>query len=948
MDIVSADFGGRRARRQIIRWALLLVIVLVLFQWGPGLTHLYTDWLWFEFDVGFPAVFWTILGTKVGLGIAFGLAFLVLVLGNIEIARRTARRTVWYEEERALRQRIAEAMEYFASRYLYLALVAVAVVVAYGVGKTASNQWSNYLLFRQGEPFGITDPIFGRDVGFYVFRLPFWTYLQEYAYWLLIAVFVTSTAAHYLDKAIRLLRGVPAFAPHVKTHLSVLLALILAAKAFHYRIAAYNLLYSARGATFGASYTDVHAQLLAFNILFVIALACALLMLISIRSRGLWLPLAGIGFLALSSLLLSGVYPAMVQRVQVEPNEFEREKEYIGHTIGFTRQGFGLDAVEQHEMSEVELVTMDAVRSNVPTVENVRLWDYRPLLQTYEKQQELWSYYKFASVDIDRYDVNGERRQVMLAARELYVPGLLEKGWQNERIFNTHGCGVVMSPVSDVIESGLPNYVMKDIPPQSSSGLEVTQPGIYYGELTTDYVIVGTKEDENDYTMREANRVKKTRYSGAGGVPLRSPLARLAVAARFKDVNIIISTIITGDTRALWDRDIGRRARTIAPFLSYDPDPYIVVGDDGRLYWIHDAYTTSRMYPYSDPFPIGGSRLNYIRNSVKVVTDAYEGTVVYYVADPEDPMIRAYQKIFPELFKPMAEMPAGLIKHIRYPEALFDAQSERLTIYHMTDPRVFYNRYEKWQVARESPKSVGPAGRGGPGRGGAGERMQAYYAIIRLPGEAEPEFLLMLPFTPQEKPNMVAWLAARCDGENYGKLLLYNFPKTEQVWGPMQIEASINQDPEISEKISLWNQSGSGVTQGNLLVIPINGSVLYVEPIYLRATQEAIPELKRVIVARGDGRVVMRATLSAALEALLGEPAPKLASLEPRTAEEERAARAKPEEVARVEEAEPSAPPAADAKQLAEEASGQLEEAIQALRKLQETLSRLAEKDAAQ
>jgi uncharacterized membrane protein (UPF0182 family) len=551
-------------------------------------------------------------------------------------------------------------------------------------------------------------------------------------------------------------------------------------------------------------------------------------------------------------------------------------------------------------------------------------------------------------VDIDRYDVNGERRQVMLAARELYVPGLLEKGWQNERIFNTHGCGVVMSPVSDVIESGLPNYVMKDIPPQSSSGLEVTQPGIYYGELTTDYVIVGTKEDENDYTMREANRVKKTRYSGASGVPLRSPLARLAVAARFKDVNIIISTIITGDTRVLWDRDIGRRARTIAPFLSYDPDPYIVVGDDGRLYWIHDAYTTSRMYPYSDPFPIGGSRLNYIRNSVKVVTDAYEGTVVYYVADPEDPMIRAYQKIFPELFKPMAEMPAGLIKHVRYPEALFDAQSERLTIYHMTDPRVFYNRYEKWQVARESPKSVGPAGRGGPGRGGAGERMQAYYAIIRLPGEAEPEFLLMLPFTPQEKPNMVAWLAARCDGENYGKLLLYNFPKTEQVWGPMQIEASINQDPDISEKISLWNQSGSGVTQGNLLVIPINGSVLYVEPIYLRATQEAIPELKRVIVARGDGRVVMRATLSAALEALLGEPAPELASLEPRTAEEERAARAEPEEVARVEEAEPSAPPAAGVRELAEEASGQLDEAIQALTKLQETLSRLAEESAAE
>ncbi len=823
------------------------------------------------------------------------------------------------------------------------------MVVAFGVGKTAAGQWNNYLLFRQGESFGVADPIFGRDVGFYVFRLPFWEYLQEYAYLLFLAVFVISAAAHYLDKAIRVLRGVPAFAPHVKAHLSLLLALILAAKAFDYRIEAYKLLYSARGATFGASYTDVHAQLLAYNGLFVIAIACALVVLASIRVRGLWLPLASLGFLVLCSVLLSAVYPAMVQRVQVEPNEFEREKQYIAHTISFTRQGFGLDKVEQRDLSEVELLTMGAVRDNVPTVENVRLWDYRPLLQTYEKQQELWRYYKFPSVDIDRYYVNGQYRQVMLAARELYVPGLLEKGWQNERIFNTHGCGVVMSPVSDVIESGLPNYVMKDIPPQSSFELGVTEPGIYYGEITTDYVIVGTKEEENDYTLRETNQVKKTRYSGAGGVPIRSPLARLAVAARMKDVNIIISTIITGDTRVLWGRDVGRRARHIAPFLHYDRDPYIVVGDDGRLYWIHDAYTTSDRYPYSDPLPGGGATLNYIRNSVKVVTDAYEGTVVYYVADPEDPMIRAYRGIFPGLFKPMAEMPAGLIAHIRYPEALFNAQSEseRLTIYHMVDPRVFYNRYEKWQVARESPKSVGPTTRVRRG-GAAGEQMEAYYAIIRLPGEEKPEFLLMLPFTPQEKPNMVAWLAARCDGENYGKLLLYNFAKTEQVWGPIQIEASINQDPDISEKISLWNQSGSAVTQGNLLVIPIDGSVLYVEPIYLRATQEAIPELKRVVVARGDGKVVMRQTLSEALEALLGEKAPKLAALEPRRTEPAAPLPAKVEEVAAAEEELPAPPPAVGTRELAREASRELDEAIDALRKLQQTLSKLAERGASE
>jgi uncharacterized membrane protein (UPF0182 family) len=949
MGIVSADFGGRRARRQITRWTIVVLLALIALWWAPGLLYFYTEWLWFRFDVGFPKLFWTIFGTRVGLGVVFGATFLVLVLGNVEVARRMARRTIWYDEERELRQRIAEAMEYFASHYLYLALVAFAVVVAYGVGKDAAGQWSNYLLFRQGEAFGVEDPIFGRDVGFYIFRLPFWRYLQQYAYLVLLAVFVVSAAAHYLDKAIRVLRGVPAFAPHVKTHLSVLLAFILVAKAFDYRIEAFHLLYSDRGATFGASYTDVHAQLLAYNALFVIAIACAVLVLVSIRVRGLWLPLAGLGFLVLSSLLLNVAYPAMVQRVQVVPNEFEREKKYIAYTIDFTRQGFGLDNIERRELEQVELLTMAAVRDHVPTVENVRLWDYRPLLDTYTMQQALWQYYRFPSVDIDRYYIDGQYRQVMLAPRELDVARLPEKGWQNERVFNTHGCGVVMSPVSDVIESGLPNYVMTDIPPQSTFELDVTEPGIYYGELTTDYIIVGTKEEENDYTLRATNQVKKTRYSGPSGVPIRSPLARFAVAARMKDANIIISTTITKDTRVLWGRHIAQRAHRIAPFLTYDGDPYVVVGDDGGLYWIHDAYTASGMYPYSEPMVVNNRPLNYIRNSVKVVTDAYEGTVAYYVADPGDPIVRAYQKIFPELFRPLAEMPAGLIEHIRYPEALFDAQSERLTVYHMTDPRVFYNKYERWQVAHESPKSVGPTSRVRRSGEGGGERMQAYYAIIRLPGEAEPEFLLMLPFTPERKPNMVAWLAARCDGANYGKLLLYDFPKTEQVWGPMQIEASINQDPDISEKISLWNQSGSSVTQGNLLVIPLDGSLLYVEPIYLRATQEAIPELKRVVVARGDGTVVMRTTLTGALEALLGEPAPELAALEPRRATPAGAAPEAVEEAEVPEEAEapPEAPPtpapAAGGRELAEEASRQLDAAIEALRKLQETLGELAE-----
>ena len=965
MGIVSADFGGRRIRRRILRWMLLILLVLVAFWWLPRLLDFYTEWLWFKFDVRFPQVFWTVLTTKIGLGLVFGFSFLILVLGNVEVARRMARRTAWYDEERALRQRMAEVMEYFATRYLYLALAVFALVVAYGVARGAADQWNKYLLFRNGLGFGIEDPVFHRDVGFYVFRLPFWQYLWQWAYLVLWAVFLLSAAAHYLDKAIRVLRGVPAFAPHVKTHLSVLLGAILAVKAIGYKLEAFNLLYSSRGVTFGASYSDVHAQLLAYSVLFWVALGCALLVLISTRFRGLWLPVAAVAFLLVCSLLLRVMYPALVQRIQVEPNEFEKEKEYIAYSIDFTRRGFGLDKIESRDLTHLDALTMDGVRGNVQTVENVRLWDYRPILDTYQNQQAIWDYYRFRSVDVDRYHINGQYRQVMLAARELDMDRLArilrQQTWQNEHIFYTHGHGLVMSPVSDVIGSGLPNYVVKDIPPTSTFGQgEVQQHGIYYGELTNNHVIVGTKEEENDYTLPGTNKVAKTRYSGTGGVPIGSVLPKLATAARFKDVNIIISTIITKDSRILWNRNIAQRARDIAPFLGFDQDPYIVVGEDGRLYWIQDAYTTSDMYPYSDRVRTRFGSFNYVRNSVKVVTDAYDGTVVFYVADAADPIVQTYRRIFPAIFKPIEEMPAGLINHIRYPEALFNTQSERLVIYHMTDPRVFYNRIEKWAIARERPKSFGQGGQFSAGSDASqGEVMQAYYAILRLPGEAEPEYMLMLPFTPEGRPNMSAWLAAMCDGDNYGKLLLYNFPKTEQVWGPIQIEASIDQDNEISAWITLRNREGSAVIRGNLLVIPVDNSILYVEPIYMKATQSPFPELKQVVVARGDGSLAMRETLSGALAALLGEPPPRLAALEPTRITPEAGPPA--EGVAppsAPEAAAPAAPlgPPPDVQALAAQADRHFREALErqregdwagygeSLEKLQQTLDQLVEK----
>lgn len=953
MGIMSADFGGRRLRRRVVRWILLVAAILVFFWLLPGILNLYTEWLWFKHDVRYPSVFITILGTQIGLGIVAGVIFLVLLLGNVELARRLARRALWYDEETALRMRLAEVMEFFVTRYLYLALVILAIIVAYSVGQSTAQHWNDYLLFKHGLPFGIKDPVFNRDVGFYVFRLPFIQYLWQWLYLTLIAVFILSAATHYFDKAIRVLRGTPAFASHVKVHLSILLGLILVVKAIGYRIEAFYLLYSDRGAAFGAGYTDINAQLLAYNILFVIALACAALLLINIYFRGIWLPLAGIGFLAVSSLLLNVIYPNLVQRFQVQPNEFGREAPYISHTIEFTRRGFDLEKVKDRELLKVDLLNMDAVKQNIATVNNIRLWDYRPLLETYRKQQELQPYYTFNTVGIDRYTINGRYRQVMLSARELNTDGLPDKSWQNLHVFYTHGYGVVMSPVSDVVASGLPNYVIKDIPPKSTSGVQVTHPGIYYGEMTNDYIVVGTTMKENDYPLPATNQTAETKYTGKGGVPIGGGLARMAAALRFGDINILISNTITNDSRILWGRNIVERVKHIAPFLSYDRDPYVVIGTDGSLYWIQDAYTLSAMYPYSQPYDTPAGRFNYVRNSVKVVISAYDGTVTYYVADPTDPIVQTYQKIYPAIFRPMAEMPAGLLSHIRYPEDLLNTQSGRLTVYHMKDARAFYNRVEKWEIAQENPKSVGPAE--------SQETMQAYYAIIHLPNKPEPEYLLMLPFTPAGKPNMVAWLAGLCDGDAYGQLLTYYFPKTQQIWGPIQIEAAISQDTEISGFFTLWNQQGSSVIRGNLLVLPVGDSILYVEPIYLRAAQNAIPELKRVIVGRGDGRVVMSPTLSQALATVLGESPPGLIAEQPAWAEVSAvpAPAAKPQPTppgaAKPSTAAP-APPAAptDVRGLAAQADREFKDALdkqrkgdwagygESLKKLQKTLDDLA------
>jgi uncharacterized membrane protein (UPF0182 family) len=549
-------------------------------------------------------------------------------------------------------------------------------------------------------------------------------------------------------------------------------------------------------------------------------------------------------------LLIISIVPGIMQRYIVEPNEVAREAPYIEHNIQFTRQAYGLDNADERDFGQVEPLSVEALEANQATLLNVRLWDYRPLGQTYRQIQEIRLYYGFTDLDIDRYWIDGQYRQVILAARELDQSQLQSVTWVNQHLQFTHGYGVVMNPVNEVTPEGLPQLWIKDLPPSISVPLAINRPEIYYGELTDNYVFVRTGLEEFDYPKGEENVY--TYYEGTGGVPLRSYLKRLAFALRLADANILLSQYIDTNTRLMFNRRIQNRARAVAPFLEYDSDPYLVI-IDGKLYWIQDAYTISNRYPYAEPL----NRINYIRNAVKVVIDAHNGSMTYYIADPSDPLVRTYAAIFPTLFTSQNSMPDGLREHLRYPEDLFNVQATMYQTYHMRDVNVFYNKEDQWNLPREV-------------YAGQDQTVEPYYVIIRLPGEAQEEFLLIQPFTPATKDNLIAWMAGRSDGEDYGQLVVFRFPKQELIFGPLQIEARIDQNPEISAQLSLWSQRGSQVIRGNLLVIPMEQSLLYVEPLYLQAESGQIPELKRVVVASGE-KVVMADTLADGLVRLFPE-----------------------------------------------------------------------------
>jgi uncharacterized membrane protein (UPF0182 family) len=853
-------------RRRIWLWIIAAVILIWII--ASVIPNLYLDWLWFG-EVKYRQVFWGILLTKLNLGLVFGFSFFVLVMANAWLARRLAPATSWYEAESRFRRQAAELFEQYVGRYLLLGLAALVALISYGVGVGAANHWRQYLLYAHGAPFNLADPIFHRDVGFYMFRLPFIEYVWQWVYLTLFAVLIIAAAVHYLDKAIRILGGVPAFAPHVKSHLSVIIGLILLAKIFGYQLDAWHLLYSTRGLAVGVSYTDAHAQLPAYSVLMVIAALCAVAVLVNIHFRGLWLPILAIGFLVTASLLVNVIYPAAIQRFQVQPNQFPKEEPYIKNSIEFTRRAYQLDKIEERDVRQLERLDAEELAAQPGVVQNIRLWDWSPLLQTYRKLQELRPYYHFADVDIDRYIMNGDYRQVMLSGRELALNQLPAQSqtWQNEHLLYTHGYGLVLSPVNRVTPEGLPVMLVRDVPPHSDvPEIKITHPQLYFSETDVDYSLVNTKMKEIDYAT--FSRTEVTTYDGPAGIKLSDSLVRTAAALRFGQVNILISSDVTNNSKLLMNRDIKTRARLIAPFLEYDKDPYLVVNDDGRLYWIHDAYTTSSRYPYSEPAP-GPVSVNYVRNAVKVVTDAHDGTVNFYVSDAEDPVIRTYAAAFPGAFRPLDEMPSGLRPHLRWPEGLFMLQSTMYATYHMKDPRTFYSKEDKWDIARQSAQKIE---QGEPGTDQS--FMPPYYLVTRLPDAQETEFIIMRPYTPAGKQNMIAWLCARSDPEHYGQIIVYRFPRQQTVFGPMMVEARIEQNTDISAALTLWRGKGSDVIRGNLLVIPVGKSLLYVEPLFLRAQDSEIPELKRVIVAvgqvEGDAVVVMGQTLEEALQAALG------------------------------------------------------------------------------
>ncbi|HAR95117.1 MAG TPA: UPF0182 family protein [Deltaproteobacteria bacterium] len=823
------------------------LIVLFVIGAGTGIT-LYTDLLFFH-DVGYTSIFLKILSARFLSAAVFGLFALLFILANLIVADRIAKRIAFFRTGiDSIGQAAIPIPVIYVGKKAKALGIAAAVAIALIAGMWGNSVWRDVLVFANSVTAGTADPLLHIDVGFYLFQLPLVRILKGFTAFLLVVTILIVGASYFFRGAVVSVGSSFTVDARSRKHMSLLGGLFILNVAAGFYIDRFGLLLSPGKIIFGAGYTDVNARLLFLNLLTVFTAITAVLVTVGLWTERLKLALAPI---ALTGIVYVGgllVYPALLQSLKVTPNEIKLEAPFIQHHINFTRFAYDLDRIETRPFDPGYTLTSGDIEKNDATIKNIRLWDHAPLLKTYSQLQQIRTYYRFTDIDNDRYTVNGIYRQVMLSPRELSYTDLPSRSWINEKMIFTHGNGVAMGPVNRITREGLPEFFIMDIPPVSESDIKVTRPEIYFGELSSDYVIVKTKMKEFSYPTSEGNVY--TSYEGTRGPRLDSLARKAAFAFRFGSAKILLSSDITRESRILYNREVRSRVQAIAPFLVYDKDPYIVVADDGRLHWILDAYTISGDVPYSKPL---NTRVNYIRNSVKATLDAYDGTVNFYISDPQDVVARVYDRMFPGLLKPLQAMPEDLKRHIRYPQELFQVQASMFAVYHMTDPKIFYNKEDLWEIPSHAEKSMEP-----------------YYLIMKIPEEKSEEYVLLAPYTPAKRDNLAAWLAARCDVPNYGKLIVYTFPRDRLVYGPRQVDARIDQNSYISQQLTLWGQRGSQVIRGSLLIIPIESALVYIQPLYLAAEDKGgLPELRRIIVAY-ENNVVMEDTLEAAFQKIFG------------------------------------------------------------------------------
>ena len=860
-------------------FSFIVFVAIIGFSVARAVATFFTNYLWFD-SVNLNSVWIKILLTKGALVGATSLLAFIFIFTNLRLAvRATPVMDIFesFESQDPLSRFRAWTNERFL-RYRLWGSIGLSLFLGAG----ASQLWEQVLLFLNQQSFGVTDPVFQADVSRYVFGLPLYRLFVSWGFQLVIFTSLIIVLFFVATGALQLRQGrLPEVSSGAKAHLSVLLAFIAILKAFAYRLDSMELLYSPRGKVFGASYTDVIAHLPALNLLILISLFGAVLLLVNIKRRGWLLPATAISLWLAVSIIVGGLVPAAIQRFRVVPDELNKELPYVENHIDYTRLAYGLDSIEEKSFAASPDLSQDDISNNKQTVDNIRLWDPTVLAETYSQLQEIRAYYALQEVDVDRYRINGELTQVMVAARELDQTNLPAVGWVNERLQYTHGFGVVFSPANNVASQGQPDFYVKGVPATTTvAELEVEQPRIYFGESadSVEYVVVNSLQDEVDYPLStEGQSVAYTNYSGDGGVGIGSFFRRLGFALRYSELNLLISNQLSDDSKVIMERNIVSRVKKAAPFLYTDNDPYLAL-IDGNLFWIIDMYTVSDKYPYAQPadtrrinensgLPVN---FNYLRNSVKAVVNAYDGTMNFYVVDENDPIMTAYNDIFPDLFSPKSEMSSELLDHIRYPEDLFTIQSDMYRDYHMTDPRVFYADEDPWVIPSDSSTTPRVATLRGEFTEIGFKPMLPYYLLMSLPGETDLSYLIFQPFNPENRPNMQSFLVADADPENYGQLIDFRLPKGEFVDGPSQVATRINQDPDISQIFTLLDQQGSSVIKGNLFVVPINQSILYYQPIYLQGEQNPLPEFKFVVVVFQD-RIIMSETLSEALASIFGD-----------------------------------------------------------------------------